>query len=322
MPCAVDAARSLRISLLERESRPAAAGGGQNRERPEEQRSNIDMRIRQGLTGIGLSVLVAAGAIGMYLTSRPISPASESEASRQPGEPLSLDSRYLMTALQLAAHARTSGERRATEEALSAADRELDLQYAYALQLAAVAHAPATPKILALRARIAKLDEAMAARQAQVSRLRAQLGQLHGERRSALETQLDVRQAELGLLHEARVEAHDALDQAGGSLQSQLARLKAERAALAAQRDNFKFPSQAASPASRSLRSRWSRWQASGRTQDRILAARQAVYAGLARLTGQRSVLAKRIAAEEAQGRAWWNDELTPKQMASIVTRK
>lgn len=276
------------------------------------------MRIRQGLTGIGLSVLVAAGAVGMYLTSRPLSSASQGEASRRSGEPLSLESRYLMTALQLAPYATTPRERRAAEEALSAAARELDLQYAYALQLAAVAHAPATPRIRALRARIDKLDQEMAARQAQVSRLRATVEQLHGERRSALETQLDVRQAELGLLHEALVEANDALDEAGGSLQGQLARLKAEHGALSAERDNFKFPSHGGSPAARSLRARWSRWRASGRTQARIRRARRAVYADVARLTSRRISLSKRIAAEGAQGRAWWNNELTPKQMASL----
>jgi small-conductance mechanosensitive channel len=277
------------------------------------------MKMRQGLTGFGLLALVAAGAVGMYLTSRPISAGSPGQASSaRSDESLSLDSSYLKTALELAAQAETDRERRAAADALSAADRELDLQYAYVLQVAAVAPLPATPRIRALRARIASIAAAIESRQAGIDRLRSQALELHGSRRSALEQRLDVRQADLGLLHEALDDAKDALDQAGGRLQSRLARLKAQHAALSAEHDAFKFPAYARPPTAGSLLARWSRWRAIGRTQSRISLARQAAYADVAILTRRQLSLKKLVATEEAQGRAWWNGELTPRQMAKL----
>ena len=290
-----------------------------DRSRPEGKRSKSDMKARQRLTAIGLLTLVAAGVAGMYLTSRPLSPAAANAGSAPASdESLSLDPRYLRTALQLAARAGTPGERRAAGAALSAAGRELDLQYAYALQLAAIAPLPATPRIHALRGRIRSIASAIKTRQAEVSRLKAQAHGLQGGRRSALEQQLDVHQAELGLLHEALDDAKDALDQAGGSPQGQLASLKAEYAALSDERSAFKFPAYALASASGSLLARWSRWQAIGRAQSRVRNARLAAGADVADLTSRQRSLEKRMAAEEAEGKAWWNNELTPKQVANL----
>lgn len=277
------------------------------------------MKPVKGLTGIGLLALVATGAVGMYLTSRPLSSAAASGGgSTASDESVSLDSRYLRTALQLAAQANSPQERRTAWDALSAAGRELDLQYAYALQLAANASVPATPRIQALRERIGSITKAIGARQAEVSRLKAQAQGLHGAQRSALEQQLDVRQAELALLHEALDDAEDALDRAGGSLQGQLARLKAEHAALSDERTAFKFPTHAPAPVQNSLLARWSRWQDIGRVQSRVREAWHAADAAVAGLTSRQASLEKRIEAEDAQGKAWWNNELTPKQMASL----
>lgn len=290
-----------------------------NRSRPGGKRSKSDMKARQRLTGISLLTLVAAGVVGMYLTSRPLLPAAANRSSAPTSaESLSLDSRYLRTALQLAARADTPGERRAAEAALSAARRELDLQYAYALQLAATAPLPATPRIHALRERIRSIANAVERRRTQVSRLKARAQGLQGARRSALEQQLDVRQAELGLLHEAMDDAKDALDQAGGSLQGQLARLKAEYVTLSDERSAFKFPALALASTSGSLLARWSRWQGIRRMRSRIRRARLAAGAGAADLTSRQISLEKSIAAEEAEGKAWWNNELTPKQMTNL----
>ncbi len=277
------------------------------------------MKLTQGLTGAALLALVAAGAVGMYLTSRPASPVSASTASPAvPDESPSLDSRYLKTAIRLAARTETPGERRAAENALSAAERELDLQYAYALQLAAIAPSPATPGIDALRQRIETLDKSINTRRAQVTRLTGMAQRLQGARRRALEQQLDVRRAELEFLHEARQDAEHALDAAGGSPQGWLTKLQAEHTALSQERDAFKFPPYANSTVSDSLLARWSRWEAIGRAQSRVRNARQAASAGSADLTIRQSSLEKRIASEEAQGRAWWNDKLTPRQTATL----
>ncbi|MBW4050710.1 MAG: mechanosensitive ion channel [Proteobacteria bacterium] len=277
------------------------------------------MEVKRGLTGIGLLVLVAAAAAGLYLTSPAAAPRSTSEAAPPlSGESLSLDPRYLRTALQLAEQAETTAQRRAARSALNAADHELDMQYAYALQLASIAPIPASPKIRALQERIATIDRAIATRQQEVSQLDTLIRRLHGARRSALQQQLDVRRAELGLFHEALDDANESLDRAGGSLQGRLAQLKAQHVALSKEHDTFEFPPYARSPASGSLLARAARCKAAGRTQSQVRQAWRAAEAEVAGLRSQRGSLKKRIAAEEAQRRDWEKNELTPRQIAAL----
>ena len=269
------------------------------------------MKLKRGWTGIGLLVLVAAAAAGLYLTSPPVAPRSASESP-------DLDPRYLRTALQLAEQAETPAQRSAARSALNAADHELDLQYAYALQLASIAPIPASPKIRALQERIATIDRAIVTRQQEVSQLDTLVRRLHGARRSALQQQLDVRQAELSLFHDALDDANDALDRAGGSLQGRLAQLKAQHVALSKEHDTFEFPPYAHAPASGSLLARGSRWRAAGRAQSQIRQAWRAAEAEVAGLRSRRDSLKKRIAAEEAQRKDWEKNELTPRQIAAL----
>lgn len=167
--------RTGRIGLEAKTLRAAAGAWRNDRSRYEGKRSKSDMKARQGLTGIGLLALVAAGAVGMYLTSRPLSSAAANGGtSPAPNKSLSLDSRYLQTALQLAAQADTPGERSAAANALSAAGRELDLQYAYALQLAAIASPPATPRIHALQERVGNIAKRWARRMSAGKRSRTE----------------------------------------------------------------------------------------------------------------------------------------------------
>ena len=96
------------------------------------------MKITQRMTEISLLALLAAGVVGLFLTAGSTTPASASKGdSSSAAEPLSINTRYLDTSRRLALTAATPEEQNAATNALDAADRELDLEYAYDLQLAA-----------------------------------------------------------------------------------------------------------------------------------------------------------------------------------------
>ncbi|MCL5005168.1 MAG: mechanosensitive ion channel family protein [Acidobacteria bacterium] len=278
------------------------------------------MKVRQKLTGIGLLALLAAGAVGLYLTSRPVASASSNEtASGLPGKSLSLNPHYLNAAVRLAVLSATPEERRAAQSALNDADRDLDLQYAYALQLAATEPIPETPKIRGIQERIDNIDKAMETRQTEVNRLKNLVQRVRGARRNILEQQLEVHQAELNLFHEALSDAKNTLDQSGGSLGGRLAKLKAEHTAVSKEHDAFKFPPLPGPTGSGSLLARWSRWKTIYREQFQIHQAQQQAYAAAAVLERQQETLKKRIATGEAQRKALEKHELTPQQLAALI---
>lgn len=276
------------------------------------------MNARQRLTAIGLLALIAAGAAGLYLLRPVVSSVASRSVAAQPDNSLSLDPVYLKTALRLAVLAATPSERSVAQNALNAADDELDLQYAYALQLAAIMPIAETPRIRILQERIRKVDKAIETRKVEVNRLKILLQHLHGTRKSALEQQLAVRQAEIDLFHEILADANDALDEAGGSLKGRLAKLKAQHAALSEEHDSFKFPHHTGSKNTGTLLARWKRWEATNHEQFEVHQARQGALANVASLTSRHDTLAKRIAAEEAESQAWEKSELTPQQFATL----
>ncbi len=278
------------------------------------------MKLRQKLTGIGLLTLLAAGAVGLYLTSRPFSPVSSNKtASGLAGQSLSLNPRYLNTAVRLAQMATTPEERRAAQNALNDADRELDLQYGYDLQLASTETIPETPKIQAIQERIGNIEKAIETRQSEVNRLKSLVQRVRGARRSVLEQQLEVRQAELNLFHEALNDAKNSLDEAGGSLEGRLAKLKAEHVAVSKEHDTFKFPPLLGPMGSGSLLAKWSRWRTIHGEQSQIRRAQQLAYAASADLAQRQKTLKNRIATEEAQRKALAKHELTPQQIAALL---
>jgi len=278
------------------------------------------MKARQKLTGASLAALLVMGAIGLYLTSRPVTPASSNiGASGSLNESLALNPHYLNAALRLARLAATPEERHAAQNALNAADRDLDLQYGYALQIASTEPIPETPKIQAIQERIGNIEKAIETRQTEVNRLKGLVQRVHGTRRTILEQQLDVRQAELNLFHEALGDAKLSLNQDGGSMAGRLAKLKSEHAAVSKEHDTFKFPPLQSPEASRSLLARWSRWEATYGEQSQIQQAQQSAYAEAHGLAQQQKALENHITTEEAQRKALEKHELTPQQIAALV---
>ena len=269
-----------------------------------------------------LGLLVAA-ALGLYLTSGPAPggiPPKGTAAS--PGDPASLDQHYLETVRALASRVTTPQEQREARAALDAADHDLDLQYAYALQLAAVTPVPETPAIHALQQRIARINAATRARQFEIQQIKRALGRVRGPARATLQDQLDLSQAELHLLGETLGDATNDLIQAGGDPTSRLQDLNAAHVAASKAFDTFQIPAPLGTPTLSSLLARWPYWRSLHRTRLRIEQAGQAALAEAARLSRQRDQLARQLDEEEAQQTALARHELTPQQIATLTAAR
>ncbi len=278
------------------------------------------MKGRQKLTLIVLVALLAATGIGLYLTSGSnIFSPSGAANSESRLHALSINVRSLNAAVRLALLAETPEEQHAARNALDAADREMDLQYAYLLQLASIEPIPQTPKILAIQNRITQINKAIETRQTEAAQLQRAVARVRGARRRALEDQLTVSEAELSLLHEALKDANSELDRAGGSLNGRLDKLKAEHMAASAEHDNFKFPPLGTSPVSGSMLAKWELWRMVRYEEGQIDRARQEVLADAAAFARQHNALTKLLATEEAQRKEMERHELTPAQIAALL---
>ncbi len=278
------------------------------------------MKITQNVTLSALLALLVAAAIGLYFTSgsRTSRPPANSLAASG-GQKISLNQHYLDTVTRLASTATTPEEQQAAKNALDAADRELDLQYANALQRAGIEPVPQTHEIQAIQERVAKLKAALQIRQKEVDQIKSALARERGTRRSSLEDQLDISQAELNLLQETLADAKDDLSQAGGNPQSRLVELKAEHEAASRAADTFKFPPSQGTPSLGSLFARWTYWKSIRRKQFEIQQARTEASDEAARLERQHDLVAKQLAAEQGQRNALAQHELTPEQIAGMI---
>lgn len=278
------------------------------------------MKIAQRLAEVALLALLAAALVGLYLTSGSTKPAPPGKGnSSSPGEALTINTHYLDTARRLALTAATPQEQQAATAAMDAADRELDLEYAYDLQLAASQPVAETPDIKAIQERIGRISAAVKKRQAEADELKSALKRVGRARHAALEEQLDATEAELNLAKEVLGDAKDELVRAGGDPRSRLDKLKAEHGSASRERDTFKFAPLEPPTPSGSVLAKWSRWRTLRRKGLQILQARQEAVDAAVSLARQQKPLEDRISAEEAQQKALAAHDLTPEQIAALA---
>lgn len=274
----------------------------------------------QKMASVALLALLAAAAVGVYLTSRSTPPSSTRSASlgSSPRRPV-IDPRYLDSALRLADLASTSEERRAAKDALDAADHELDLQYAYALQLAAIEPVPDTPHIRSIKDRITRIETAIKTRQNELDQLQRAIERTTGSRRDSLEEQQDISVAELNLSREMLADAKDDLTQAGGDPHSQLQQLKDEHEAASKADDTFKFPPVPFSAPAPSLFAKYTYWKSVHQRRSEVQRAQSGAAAAVQQLTSQQVALEKEVDAEQKQRKALASHQLTAAQIASLI---
>jgi small-conductance mechanosensitive channel len=266
----------------------------------------------RGLKLIVLLALAAGGAVGLILTGgSPNSPQPGKSPPAQQAVSQLIDQKLFETARRLSALATTPEEQQRAQEALHIADRELDLEFASALQATSQWSGPETPEVRAIRERIRNIAAGIQAQRQEVDQLAEAAKKAKGERRDELEQQLEVSQAELNFYKESLGDAKDDLIRAGGDPHSRIQQLVEEHEAASHAADSLKLPplSSAVPGSSRgSLLAQWSEWKAIRQKENEILQAQEEAYQAAAEDAKAHDALERQVQGEQAQ-----NKDLTAK---------
>ena len=254
-----------------------------------------------------LLALAAGGVVGLMLTSGSRHTPQVGKSNSPPGQQAAsqlINQKPFETARRLSVLATTPEEQQLAQEALHLADREMDLEFASALQATAESPGVQSPEVHAIQERIQKLEAGTQRRQQEVDHLTEAVKTARKDRRDELQQQLEVSQAELNLLKEVLGDAKDDLVDAGGDPHSRLQQLVEEHKAASNAADTLKFPplSPTVPGASRgSLLTQWSQWSAVRQKEKEILQAQQEAYQAAAEDAKAHDALNRQVQGEHAQ---------------------
>jgi small-conductance mechanosensitive channel len=267
----------------------------------------IELKAYKGFKLTVLLVLLAGGVAGLILTrgSRDtiVTRHDKGPLAQQPADQL-INQKVFETARRLSSMATTPDEQQLAQQAFHLADRELDLEYASALQATSKGPGPETPEVAAIRRRIQRIEAGIQSQQQEVDQLTEAVKKAKGARRDELQPQLDVSQAELNLYKEALGDAKDDLIAAGGDPHSRIQQLVEEHQAASQAADTLKFPPVSAPAAGSprgSLLTQWSNWRAIGRKEVEIHQAQQEAYQAAAEDAEAHDALARQVQTEQAE---------------------
>ncbi len=174
--------------------------------------------------------LIGATIAGMLWTGRTTNvPLRQAESTRgAAGDAAPVDQSPLKTAQQLASLATTPDERRLAQEALRVADHEVDLAFAESLRQAAE-HPPVLSAAgREIQARLQKAQTLLRDDQARVAWYAREAAGATGDRREALEDELELAKAQVELDKDEVDDAREDLIRAGGDPQDHIQRLVQE----------------------------------------------------------------------------------------------
>src|SRR5580693_4741002 len=204
------------------------------------------------IAGVVLALLLGAAAYGIFRTeppaaSLPVSTtagvgAGAATTSTPAGSQPVVDQTPLKIAQQLAPLATLPEERPLAQDAIRLTDHELDIGFAAALRDAALHPPPLSPEAKEIQARLQKAEKALESDQAQIAQLTAADAKATGDKKDALDDQLDIANAQQELDQDEVDDAKQDLIRAGGDPQDRIqaivrdheASTKATEAALAA----------------------------------------------------------------------------------------
>jgi small-conductance mechanosensitive channel len=263
------------------------------------------MKTSQKWMLIGLLVLVAAAVAGLFLTpGAPSLPGQNKSSQATTAGSEQIDQHYLETARRVSALATTPEEQQLAQDVLRVTDRELDLEFAAALQATGNQSVSRSPKARAIQERIERIQAAILARQEKVKQLTEAVKNTRGDKREDLQQQLDVSQAELDLSKEVLADAKEDLIRAGGDPHSKVQQLVEEHKAAAQGAESVQFVStNQPTPrfSSGSLLAKCSRWSAIRRKQDQLRQAQQEAFSAAAARARDHDALAQQLEKEQAQ---------------------
>jgi small-conductance mechanosensitive channel len=182
------------------------------------------MKTRQWLITVGLVILAVATVIGSILTRNlTVQDSSQNKRGASHFAPL-VDERPLQTANAVAKLAGSWDELRLANQALKAADREVDLAFEDALRDATNHPPQPTPQTRELYSRLNKAQAGVAADQDHVNQLTKQLASARPNQQDEIQKQLDLTQAQLELDKDDLDDAQEDLVRSGADTLSRIQR--------------------------------------------------------------------------------------------------
>ena len=261
------------------------------------------------IAGVVLALLLGAAAYGIFRTeppaaSLPVSTPASASVTTGTSTPAAsqpvVDQTPLKIAQQLAPLATLPEERPLAQDAIRLTDHELDIGFAAALRDAALHPPPLSPEAKEIQSRLQKAEKALENDQAQIAQLTAADAKATGDKKDALDDQLDIANAQQELDQDEVDDAKQDLIRAGGDPQDRIqaivkdheASTKATESALAA----------ATTPVEqRGLIHRAAQWWALHKKQLLLWRAKQETEATIASLSARHDALDQQLQTEKAK---------------------
>src|SRR6266852_4298597 len=256
------------------------------------------MKSRQRSSALIL-VLLLAGTVYVLIrtgTSTPNFIAPTTTAVANPTEAEIVDQRPLQTAQQFAKMPTASEEKQFAEAALELADKEMDLAFAAAV-LDTQEHPPVlNAEAKAIQARLQKAEDALDSSKKRVDALTTAEGKASGDKKDALDDQLDLAKAQLELDQDEVDDAKQDLIRAGGDPQGRIQRMVEEHEAASHTADSLKV-AVSAPIEERGLIHRLEQWSALHQKQLELWRAKQEAESAAASFSAKHEALATEIDA-------------------------
>lgn len=258
------------------------------------------MKSARKIVSVVLVALLGATIYGLVRTgSQPATPSGNGTAAESTaGTAAEVDQTPLLTAQKLAHTPTTSAELPFAQEALRLSDQEMDLAFAEAV-LDATDHPPAlSPEAKQIQARLQKAEDALAAEQAEITRVTAEEGKASGSTKDALDDQLDLAKARLELSQDEVDDAKQDLIRAGGDPQGRIQKMVQEHEAASQASDTTKINVTELATA-RGLINRFEQWWALHAKRLQLSHAKQDAATAATAFAGKHAMLEQRIGAQE-----------------------
>ena len=262
------------------------------------------MKTIHRIAGVVLVLLLAAAAYGILRTEPPAGTlvaqgGHPGKTTSEASQPI-VDQTPLKIAQQLAPLATLPEERPLALEAIRLTDHEVDLAFTTALRDAAQ-HPPAlSPEAKEIQARLQKAEKALATDQAQVAQITAAEAKATGDKKDALDDQLDLANAQQELDQDEVDDAKQDLIRAGGDPQDRIQAMVKEHEA-STHATEAALASAATPEEKRGLIYRAAQWWALHRKQLLLWRAKAATESTIASLSSRHDALDQQLQTQKAK---------------------
>jgi len=283
------------------------------------------MKTTKKFIAIILVLLLGVTVYGLYRTGQlanaPVTPDNTKYGGAAQA-PI-VDQTPLLTAQRLAKMALSAEELPFAQEALRLGDQEMDLAFAAAVRDVEEHPPVSSPEAKVIQARLQKAQRALEVDEVQVKQLTAEEEKATGQKRDALDDQLDVAKAQLELDQDEVDDAKQDLIRAGGDPQGRIQTMVEEHEAASHAADSLKVTVTA--PAEeRGLIHRFQQWSALHQKQLDLWRAKQDAESLAASFSAKHNAMEAQISTakkESSEVRAQAGARTTPSSAGKRANR-